>query len=238
MDFIPINSHLLAYYDRGLSNNKPLSLWIAESGTNPASVDFSVHFVMPGNLQWFGAHGSHSRQQGRTSLCPRGAAGRRGCDSSGSGPLYTIPLQSYPMFIRNDHKAIWPSKCNTNLGVLAEWVLVNSVSFPTLCLGERIVRRLVLLCWRDDRLDNFSMEHFQSLTMNGTSFLRGEKNRHRFSNASAGCKKMCWLAIFIFDLGWLGHGRSQFNFYPCNISLVWPYCTLSFLCAWILPLSP
>lgn len=134
-------------------------------------------------------------------------------------------FKCYLMFIREDHKAIWPSKRNTYLGALAEWVLVNSVSFPTLCLGERIVRRLVLLCWRDDRLDNFSMEHFQSLTMNGTSFLRGEKNRHRFSNASAGCKKMCWLAICIFDSGWLGHGRSQFNFYPCNIFPAWPYCT-------------
>lgn len=57
MNFIPINSHLLAYYDHGLSNNKPLSLWIAGSGTNPARADFGVHFVMPWNLQWFGGVG-------------------------------------------------------------------------------------------------------------------------------------------------------------------------------------
>lgn len=110
MDFIPINSHLLGYYDRGLSNNKTLSLWIAGSGTSAASVDFGLHFVMPWNLRWFGACGSQGCQQGRTSLCPRGAAGRRGSDSSGSGPLYTIPLQWYLKFIRDDHKAIWPNK--------------------------------------------------------------------------------------------------------------------------------
>lgn len=31
-----------------------------------------------------------------TPLCPRGAAGRRGCDSSGSGPLYTHPTLVLP----------------------------------------------------------------------------------------------------------------------------------------------
>lgn len=119
--------------------------------------------------------GSHSCQQGRTSLCPRGAAGRRGSDSSGSGSLYSIPLQCYLMFIRDDHKAIWAKKCDTYLGVLAEWVLVNSVSFSALCLGERIVRRLVLLCWRDDRLDNFSYGAFPELNNEWHKLSEGRK---------------------------------------------------------------